>query len=90
LEEIILRACSPPRTNCTTPLKEMAHRVRLGGNLGAHPPEDPEDPEEIIIGPDYSDAVIEFTRDFFQHVYVMPRRLTTFTFKKITPPQPQP
>ena len=72
----------------TTPLKEMAHRVRLGGNLGAHPPEDPEDPGEIIVGPNYSDAVIEFTRDFFQHVYVMPERLKKFTFKKITPPQP--
>lgn len=73
----------------TTPLKEMAHRVRLGGNLGAHPPEDPEDPGEIIIGAEYSDAVIEFTRDFFQHVYVMPKRLESFTFKKITQPQSQ-
>jgi hypothetical protein len=71
----------------TNPLKEMAHRVRLGGNLGAHPPEDPNDPEEIVIGPEYSDAVIEFTRDFFQHVYVMPERLKKFTFKK-TPTYP--
>ena len=69
----------------TNPLKEMAHRVRLGGNLGAHPPEDPDDGEAIIIGPEYSDAVIEFTRDFFQHVYVMPARLKKFTFKKAPP-----
>ncbi len=69
----------------TTPLKEMAHRVRLGGNLGAHPPEDPTDETEIIIGPEYSDAVVEFTRDFFQHVYVMPERLKKFTFKKTAP-----
>jgi hypothetical protein len=66
----------------TAPLKEMAHRIRLGGNLGAHPPEDPTDPTEIIIGPQYADAVLEFTRDFFQHVYVMPERLKKFTFKK--------
>jgi hypothetical protein len=66
----------------TTPLKDMAHRVRLGGNLGAHPPEDPDDPTAIDIGPEYSDAVVEFTRDFFQHVYVMPERLKKFTFKK--------
>lgn len=66
----------------TTPLKEMAHRIRLGGNLGAHPPEDPDDPDEITIGPVYADAVLEFTRDFFQHVYVMPARLRTFTFRK--------
>lgn len=69
----------------TTPLKEMAHRVRLGGNLGAHPPEDPDDPESITIGDVYADAVIEFTREFFQHVYVMPARLRNFTFKKSTP-----
>jgi hypothetical protein len=69
----------------TTPLKEMAHRVRLGGNLGAHPPEDPDDATAILIGPEYADAVIEFTRDFFQHVYVMPERLKKFTFKKSIP-----
>jgi len=65
----------------TTPLKEMAHRVRLGGNLGAHPPEDPDDATVITIGPLYADAVIEFARDFFQHVYVMPERLKKFTFR---------
>lgn len=69
----------------TKPLQEMAHRIRLGGNLGAHPPEDPEDDSAIVIGPEYSDAVLEFTRDLFQHVYVMPVRLKTFTFKKAIP-----
>src|ERR1700735_764064 len=64
----------------TIPLKQMAHRVRLGGNLGAHPPENPDDASVIIIGPEYADAVLEFTRDFFQHVYVMPDRLSKFTF----------
>jgi hypothetical protein len=66
----------------TTPLKEMAHRVRLGGNLGAHPPDDPEDESAIIMGAEYADAVVEFTRDFFHHVYVMPERLKKFTFRK--------
>jgi hypothetical protein len=65
----------------TKPLKEMAHRVRLGGNLGARPPEDPDDETAITIGPLYADAVIEFTREFFQHVYVMPERLKKFTFR---------
>jgi hypothetical protein len=69
----------------TEPLRQMAHRVRLGGNLGAHPPEDPGDPTEIVIDATYADAVIEFTRDFFQHVYVMPERLKHFTFKKPIP-----
>jgi len=67
----------------TAPLKEMAHRVRLGGNLGAHPPEDPDDTSEIVIDSEYADAVIEFTKDFFHHVYVMPVRLERFTFKKV-------
>jgi len=70
----------------TNPLKEMAHRIRLGGNLGAHPPEDPDDPTEILIGSEYADAVLEFTRDFFQHVYVTPERLKKYTFKKLALP----
>lgn len=56
----------------------MAHRVRLGGNLGAHPPEDPEDATAITIGAEYADAVIAFTRSLFEHVYVMPARLEKF------------
>lgn len=70
----------------TAPLKEMAHRIRLGGNLGAHPPEDPNDPDEIIINDVYADAVLEFTGAFFQHVYVMPERLKKFTLKKPVAP----
>ena len=70
------------RGKITAPLKDMAHRVRLGGNLGAHPPEDPDDPCEVHIGMEYADAVIEFTREFFQHVYVMPERMKRFTFTK--------
>lgn len=65
----------------TAPLKEMAHRVRLGGNLGAHPPEDPNDPAVIVINEDYANAVVEFTRELFDHVYVMPGRLSKYTFK---------
>ncbi len=72
----------PKQGTITTPLKEMAHRVRLGGNLGAHPPEDPEDEDLIVMGPEYADAVLEFTRDFFHHVYVMPARLEKFTFSR--------
>ena len=63
----------------------MAHRIRLGGNLGAHPPEDPDDDTAIIIGSDYADAVLEFCKDYFPHVYVMPERLKKFTFRKKKP-----
>jgi hypothetical protein len=38
------------------------------------PAEDPDDPNEIIISAEYADAVVEFTRDLFQHVFVMPER----------------
>ena len=42
----------------------------------------PVDPTEILIGSEYTDAVLEINADFFQHVYVMPERLKEFTFKK--------
>jgi hypothetical protein len=74
----------------TTPLREMAHRIRLGGNFAAHPPEDPDGENEIVMGPEYADAVLEFTGDFFQHVYVMPERLSKYTFKKAPPIPPAP
>jgi len=54
----------------TTALKEMAHDIRKLGNDGAHPDEDglgevtKEDAEDIL----------EFTRQYFEHVYVMPAR----------------
>lgn len=67
----------------TKSLKDMAHKIRLGGNRGAHPPENPLEPE-IVIGPEYADAVIEFTRDYFQYVYVNPKRLQRYDFRKKT------
>lgn len=67
----------------TKPLQEMAHRIRLGGNAGAHPPKNgPEDEAAILIDQEYADAVIEFTEDFFHHVHVTPVRLNKYTFKK--------
>jgi hypothetical protein len=55
----------------TNPLKDMAHVIRLTGNVGAHPDEDglknvtDEDAEDIL----------QFTKEFFHHVYVMPAKL---------------
>jgi hypothetical protein len=65
----------------TKHLCDMAHKIRLGGNAGAHPPHDPEEPE-IIIGPEYADAVVEFMRDYFQYVYVNPKQLEKYNFSK--------
>ncbi len=55
----------------TQSLKDMAHEVRLEGNLGAHPDKDGlED-----VGCQDADDIIEFTRQYVEHVYVMPAKL---------------
>ena len=59
----------------TTPLKDMAHKIKLGGNLGAHPS------DRTLLKKD-ADAVIEFTREYFHHVYVMPAKLAKHDFDK--------
>jgi hypothetical protein len=56
----------------TTPLKDMAHQVRLQGNIGAHAGDD--DTLIGLNGPTV-DAVISFAREYFHHVYVMPDKL---------------
>jgi hypothetical protein len=64
----------------TTPLKDMAHKIRLGGDRGAHP-------SERIMQKEDADAVIEFTREYFDHVYVMPARMANFDFSRPKPPK---
>lgn len=55
----------------TTFVKEMAHEIRLIGNVGAHPDEDGlADVTEADAG-----DIVEFTREYFHHVYVMPAKL---------------
>ena len=55
----------------TAALQEMAHAVRLVGNVGAHPDEDG---LKDVSSDDASD-LIEFSRQFYDHVYVMPAKL---------------
>jgi hypothetical protein len=55
----------------TEPLRQFAHAVRLEGNDGAHP--DPEDLESVTSKD--ADDIIEFTREYLHHVYVMPAKL---------------
>lgn len=70
----------------TEALRNVAHQVRLGGDRAAHPPEDPEAPPKyepmIVIEVDHANAIVEFTRHFLDHVYVIPKRLPTFDFSK--------
>jgi hypothetical protein len=61
-------------------LQEMAHKVRLGGNLGAHPPDDPS--EESPLGPEEAEAVLAFTWEYLKAIYVTPSELAKFDFSR--------
>ena len=79
----------------TPDLKEAAHKVRLGGNRGAHPPEggpatkepEPNAPIEKIEK-EHAEAIVDFTRHFFQYVYVIPKQLDKYDFSKPKMPKP--
>lgn len=58
----------------TSSLQTMAHKIRLAGNRGAHPPK--------AITKEEAEAVIEFAKEYFQHVYVTPARIAKFDFSK--------
>lgn len=55
----------------TEPLRQFAHEVRLEGNDGAHPDADG---LENVTEKD-ADDIIEFSREYLHHVYVMPAKL---------------
>jgi hypothetical protein len=55
----------------TAQMKEVGHRIRLGGNLGAHPDRDGlRDVDEAE-----ATAIMAFLRDFFRYVYEIPADL---------------
>jgi hypothetical protein len=64
----------------TVSLKDIAHTIRLGGNRGAHPPDDPKDASPLTENE--ADAIIEFTRQFFNFLYVMPQQIGKYDFSK--------
>ena len=55
----------------TQPLRDMAHEIRLARNVGAHPDKD----GLKDVGEKDADDIVEFTREYFHHVYVMPAKL---------------
>jgi hypothetical protein len=74
----------------TEALKDFAHEVRLTGNVGAHPDrnsgeqpvpqvdqseDDPETDALEDVTPKDADDIVEFTREYLHHVYVMPAKL---------------
>ncbi|HEY5215000.1 MAG TPA: DUF4145 domain-containing protein [Acidobacteriaceae bacterium] len=75
----------------TPRLQAIAHKIRLGGNRAAHPPEDgPRSETELpdedgpieAIGKEHAEAIIMFTREFFHHIYVVPAELDKYDFSK--------
>jgi hypothetical protein len=72
-------------------LQQAAHKVRLGGNRGAHPPVDgavvpatpkPKNAPIEKIEKDHALAIVAFTGHFFEHVYVIPKQLDKYDFSK--------
>ena len=65
----------------TEPLKEMAHQIRKIGNDGAHPDDD------LLKDVDEQDAaeIVEFVREYFNHIYVMPQTLKSMIERKTKP-----
>jgi hypothetical protein len=55
----------------TEALRQMAHQVRLTGNVGAHPDKD----GLADVAEEDANDIVQFTREFFHHVYVMPAKL---------------
>ncbi|MGA7560617.1 MAG: DUF4145 domain-containing protein [Terriglobales bacterium] len=55
----------------TEALKEFAHEIRVTRNIGAHPDKDG---LEDVTEQDAKD-IVEFTREYLHHVYVMPAKL---------------
>jgi hypothetical protein len=69
-------------------LRDVAHKIRLGGNRGAHPPADGAEAQNVELEPvvliekEHAEAIIKFTREFFHHVYVVPSELAKYDFSK--------
>lgn len=69
----------------TAALKDMAHDIRKLGNEGAHPDQD--GLGDVIK--DDADDIIEFTRQYFEHVYVMPAKSAEFKKRRADAASPK-
>ena len=65
----------------TAPLRDFAHEIRLTGNAGAH-----SDWLQDITEPD-AESIMEFTREYLDHVYIMPAKLQARRAKTQTQPK---
>ena len=71
-----------------TSLRDMAHVIRLGGNLGAHPPHDPE--EDRPLSQEDASAVVNFTWHFLDSVFVKPAQMKKLDFSRDSQKKPKP
>jgi hypothetical protein len=60
-----------PKRVITPGLKELGHTVRMIGNWGAHPQQDP----LRTVSNDDAAQILEFTFQFLEELYVRPARL---------------
>jgi hypothetical protein len=75
-------------------LQQAAHKIRLGGDRGAHPPEDIHEKEETPkkgdddegpverLGPEHAEFILKYTGEFFHHIFVGPALLDSHDFSK--------
>ncbi len=68
-------------------LQQVAHKIRLGGNRAAHPEGEQavngaEGEPIVVIEKEHAEAMIKFAKEFFHHVYVVPKQLDKYDFSK--------
>jgi hypothetical protein len=79
-------------------LRDVAHKIRLGGNRGAHPGGPPTVPVAVadpataaslgipkspsVITEEHAKAIVKFTTEFFHHIYVVPKELDKYDFSR--------
>jgi hypothetical protein len=70
----------------TPGLKDVAHNVRLAGNRGAHPWKVGQAIAKpipvVVIEEPHAKAIVNFTQHFLESVYVIPKQLTDYDFRK--------
>lgn len=67
----------------TKPLQDMAHQIRKLGNAGAHPNDDALND----VTPDDGNDIIEFTVQYFEHIYVMPAKMASLARRRTPVPE---
>jgi hypothetical protein len=67
----------------TEQMKQVAHQIRLGGNLGAHPDQD----GLREVGQAEARAILHFLADFFRYVYEIPANLARISGAGEQPPR---